>query len=81
MLCAERCTTILSGWRLWRNRADLAGWDVRDKKSPIPSQHARVLGAMSNLTGTPRASPTLEIAPDRKKQLTDMLKEINRGKW
>ena len=76
VLVADRAKTVHTGWVLWRSLADLAGWDVPDRKSPEPTAVARVLGATSDLTQTPNHPPTLRIEPDRARQLTDMISNI-----
>ena len=78
ILVADRASTIFSGFHLWRRFADLAGWDVPDKKSPPPAVAGRILGAWCDLSQTPQAAPTLSITPDRAELLGQMLKEVMR---
>ena len=76
MLCTDRKTTILSGFRLWRGLARLAGWDVPDRKSPPPSPCSRVLGVMSDLSPTPHAPPLVRVTPDRVELLVAALSKV-----
>ena len=76
VLAADRTSTIVSGFLLWRHLAALAGWDVPDRKSPPPTNRGRILGAESDLTGTPSHPPVLRIAEDRAHQLSAMLQNV-----
>ena len=76
VLVADRKSTINSGYQLWRHLADLAGWDVPDRKSPLPSAISRVLGVCSDLSPTPSSPPLIRLETDRCDQLTASLTEV-----
>ena len=76
VLVVERTSVITEGWLVWRALAALAGWDVPDRKSPLPGRSSRVLGARSDLSRTPAEPPTLSIEADRVDQLINALTEV-----
>ena len=76
LLSVDRFSTIAEAWLLWRCFAILCGWDVPDKKSPIPDQAHRVLGAMSDLSATPSGFPQITVTVDRANQLRWILEDV-----
>ena len=76
MCSIERSSTIMCGWRAWRETAALLGWDVPDSKSPEPSQEYIVVGYNLNLRGTPDCEAKLQVADGRIEALLKYIGEI-----
>ena len=75
LLGQEEWTSADWGYICWRLFAAMAGWDVPDKKSPLPGTRPRVLGAFMHYGNLARASH-LCICPIRLQAILQQLQSI-----
>ena len=61
----DRRTTIMAIWQFWRTLAECSGWDVLNRKSPIPSETLIVIGIQPSFEALPDGDAVIEISKNR----------------
>ena len=76
VICIERASSISSAYLCWRIMCDLAGWDVPNSKSPLPSLFFRALGVFIDLRLLPKRPFYIRITQDRLEKLINSIDKI-----